>query len=234
MRERLRRTCYAVQVGRRVVSFSLWGAAPKYTVGAVRNAELAPSIYPGWEARFYVGTSVPVEVVARLEAHGAVVVRRPEPGDWRGMFWRFLPVGEPDVEVMIVRDADSRLGAREAAAVEAWLASGRPFHIMRDHPWHEAPILGGMWGVRRPLLADIEARVAAFNQRDRWQTDQEFLARVVFPEVAEVALVHDEIFDGRPFPTPRQGLEFVGQVYDEKDVAHAEYARVLEHHLKGK
>ncbi len=31
----------------RVVSFTLWGSAPRYTVGAVRNAELAPAVYPG-------------------------------------------------------------------------------------------------------------------------------------------------------------------------------------------
>jgi len=41
---------------KKIVAFSLWGNNPKYTVGAVRNAELTPSIYPGWTARFYCGT----------------------------------------------------------------------------------------------------------------------------------------------------------------------------------
>ena len=36
----------------KLVSFSLWGAAPKYTVGALRNAELCPLVYPGFTARF--------------------------------------------------------------------------------------------------------------------------------------------------------------------------------------
>jgi hypothetical protein len=29
------------------IAFSLWGENPKYLVGAVRNAELAPLLYPG-------------------------------------------------------------------------------------------------------------------------------------------------------------------------------------------
>ena len=42
----------------RIISFSLWGTDPKYTIGAVRNAELAKTIYSGWVCRFYTGEDV--------------------------------------------------------------------------------------------------------------------------------------------------------------------------------
>ena len=29
----------------KIISFSLWGQDPKYTIGAIRNAELAREIY---------------------------------------------------------------------------------------------------------------------------------------------------------------------------------------------
>ena len=35
------------QASKRVIAFSLWGDQPIYTVGALKNAELAPKIYPG-------------------------------------------------------------------------------------------------------------------------------------------------------------------------------------------
>ena len=54
---------------------------------------------------------------------------------------------------MIVRDTDSRLGIREKLAVDEWLDSGKKLHIMRDHPYHRVPMLGGMWGCR-PVLMD--------------------------------------------------------------------------------
>ena len=65
------------------------------------------------------------------------------------MFWRFEPAGEEDVDVMISRDTDSRLNLREKFAVEEWLESDKGFHIMRDHPHHGYPVLGGMWGANK-------------------------------------------------------------------------------------
>jgi len=50
----------------KVISFSLWGNNPKYTVGAIENAKLALSIYPEWECKFYIGHSVPMNIVSQL------------------------------------------------------------------------------------------------------------------------------------------------------------------------
>ena len=65
-----------------------------------------------------------------------------------GMLWRFIPVLDPMVDLMVSRDLDSRLTAREQAAVEEWLTTGLAFHVMRDNPQHGTEILGGMWGAR--------------------------------------------------------------------------------------
>ena len=114
----------------KLITFSLWGQDPKYLIGAIRNAELAKEIYPDWRCRFYVGQSVPSQIIIRLESFDNVdVVRRPEFGDWRGMFWRFLPASEKGIDVMISRDTDSRLNIREKSAVDEWLASDKKLHI---------------------------------------------------------------------------------------------------------
>ena len=44
---------------KRVVSYGLYGSNPKYTTGAIRNAELVKIYFPGWVARFYVDDTVP-------------------------------------------------------------------------------------------------------------------------------------------------------------------------------
>jgi hypothetical protein len=51
---------------KKIISFSLWGDNPKYTIGAIRNAELTPIIYPGWVSRFYCGESVPTDIIKTL------------------------------------------------------------------------------------------------------------------------------------------------------------------------
>ena len=114
--------------------------------GAIKNVKLAKKIYPNWVCRFYIGKNTSVDIINKLKSFdNTEVIEMGVDGNWTGMFWRFYPAGENDVDVMLSRDADSRLCKREAAAVDEWLASGKDFHIMRDHPYHNTLILGGMW-----------------------------------------------------------------------------------------
>lgn len=200
---------------KRVISFSLWGDKPKYLVGAIENAKLCPQIYPGWVARFYVGTSVAPETLQTLRLLGAEIIEMNVPGDWRSMFWRFEAAADTEIEAMLSRDCDSRLNHREAAAVAEWMASSKGFHIMRDHPSHDTPILGGMWGVKAPLLRDISDLIQQYVKGDFWQVDQNFLREVIYPKVKSAAMIHDEFYAQLPFPIRRQGWEFVGEDFDE-------------------
>ena len=119
----------------------------------LRNVQLARKIFPDWICRFYLGGSVPEYIRESLKgSKNTEVIEMEEEGDWSGMFWRFLPCSEEDVEVMISRDTDSRLSEREKCAIDEWLESDKGFHIMRDHPWHGTEILGGMWGAKRGVL----------------------------------------------------------------------------------
>ena len=201
---------------KKVISFSLWGDNPVYTQGAIRNAELALTVYPGWVCRFYVGTSTPEDVVSKLEAmDNCEVVRKDEEGDWTGMFWRFEAAADPTVDIMLSRDCDSRLNSREAAAVDDWLSGPNGFHIMRDHPYHGTEILGGMWGTRG-MVSNIQEAMDKFEKGDFWQVDQNFL-KTIYAQVRPFACVHDEFFENKPFPTPRKDKLFVGQAYNEHD-----------------
>ena len=59
------------------------------------------------------------------------------------MNWRYLPMLDQHVDRMLARDTDSEINSREAAAVYEWLESNYTFHVMRDHPAHNKPIMGG-------------------------------------------------------------------------------------------
>lgn len=206
----------------KIIAFSLWGTDPKYTIGAVRNAESAKTIYSGWVCRFYTGEDVEDHIKQQLLDNGAEVV---EVGgaDWNGLFWRFFAAEElKDGDVMVSRDTDSRLGWREKLAVNEWLETDHSFHIMRDHPYHKTAILGGMWGVRGTVLNDIKDRIVNYDTGDydnKYQVDQNFLRDVVYPLAQENAKVHDTYFEQIHFPTLRENpQDFVGQVFDENEV----------------
>ncbi len=211
---------------KKVISYSLWGSDPKYTIGAIRNAEIASSIYPDWVCRFYVN-NIPEDILLNLRSLNVEIKQETDIPDWRGMFWRFKSSYDKDVDVSIFRDCDSRLGDREKSAVDEWLQSNKNFHIMRDHPFHQYPILGGMWGYKKNNKYNMENLFKEFIPTDNYGTDYTFFQQILYPIIGDDKLVHDEFFEKKPFPTQRIEKEFVGEVFDEKDIRHPDHYRYI-------
>lgn len=215
---------------KKIISFSLWGDNQKYTMGAIENAEQSKTIYPDWICRFYCGKSVPLDIIKKLKSYNNVeVIEMDEDGDWNGMFWRFYAC--EDADVMISRDTDSRLSVREKLAVDEWLNSEKDFHIMRDHPYHNVSILGGMWGARNGILKNIIPIINQYNKGNFWQVDQNFLREKIYPIIKDNSFIHDEFMKfenwSKSFPNERKNKEFVGDVFDSNNARHPEYYKFL-------
>lgn len=205
-------------MGKKVISFSLWGNNPKYTIGAIENAKLATEFYPDWICRFYVGKDVDKSIVNSLMVfHNTEVFIMSDKPDWTGMFWRFYAAADDTVDVMLSRDTDSRLFEREKCAVDQWLSGDKDFHIMRDHPHHRESILGGMWGCRNKILRKVVQSIEKFNKTDNYDIDQDFLRKCVYPAIKDYAHVNDSFFEKTGFPTERNDFEYVGEIYDENN-----------------
>jgi hypothetical protein len=203
---------------KKIISFSLWGTNPIYNIGAIRNAELAKEVYPDWVCRFYYGTSTLNETIEKLKTFDNVeLINMGVEGDWTGMFWRFYPSSDNDVDVVIVRDCDSRLNQREKDAVDEWLNSDKGFHIMRDHPAHGTEILGGMWGSKKGVIINMKELIDEYVKGNFWQVDQNFLREKIYPIIRLDSIVHDDYFENKPFPKHRENKTFVGQAFDEND-----------------
>jgi hypothetical protein len=172
---------------KKIISFSLWGDKPIYTVGAISNAKLAAEIYPGWTCRFYIHRqSVPSNIIDELEKQPNVEIKyMPEDIGWSAMLWRFYPATESDVEVMISRDCDSRLSQREKACVDKWLnTEGRYVHTIRDTCVHQSQMMGGLWGVKGGFLRFIKPRLDELIEKTKHVAikgvDQDFLNGFVY------------------------------------------------------
>ena len=205
-----------------VIAISLWGDKPKYLQGAIENCKLAKLIYPEWKLRFYIDQSITVDFARQLKDEGAGVYQVADnKGSFYGMYWRFWTNDDPTVDRYIIRDSDSRLNYREQAAVDEWILSKKKFHIMRDHPHHRYPIMGGLWGCVRGAIPNMAGLIEQWNSYDRYCCDQDFLAYVIYPLVKHDALVHDTHIEKKPFPPHKELLyngTFVGQIYDENNV----------------
>lgn len=217
-----------------IVAYSLWGNHPMYWIGALRNIELVSKYFPGWICRFYIDDSSDKQLIDTIKGENVEVILVKSKDSFHGMFWRFWAVEEPDVDIYLSRDCDSRFSDREFNAIQEWLESDKDFHIMRDHPYHTVPILGGMWGCRNGILRNVNfsQTIEKWNQFHRKGIDQDFLGQVIYPFVKDKSLEHSEFNlkfgqEIRPFPTKRIDYEFVGEIFDENDVRHSDHWKLI-------
>jgi hypothetical protein len=174
-----------------VFSFSLYGPpCYKYYTGLLENLEIIAKHYPEWTVFVYTGADVPESFIETLGIKGSRVVRVPHTGHVVAMY-RFLPIDEPDVECMMVRDADSRIHMRDRWAIDEFLRSPLKVHSIRDHRYHCIPILAGLWGAKRGVFQNgIRSILNPYLVTAKFGTDQDFLSKEVFPRVKHTILVH--------------------------------------------
>jgi hypothetical protein len=185
----------AAPAGPNVLSFSLWGPQPFYSYGAMINVVLAGKLYPGWTCRFYVDASVPKPCVAFLRDNGADVRNIEDEYPGVGLFQRFLVMNDAEVGRFLVRDCDARLSAAETGLVQDWIASGHPFHVVRDHVLHNELMIGCLWGGRTDCGIDIVAlmkRYFKFGPTAKYGHDQRMLGLMLWPLIRSRCLVHDK------------------------------------------
>jgi hypothetical protein len=208
------------------VSFCLYGSNPKYTEGAIRNAEIASGIMPNWKPVFYLGSSVSERVENRLRDLGAKIIRVWEEEDPAAMLWRYRAIEIEDSDLVIFRDTDSRLSTRETNLVEDWVASDKDIHIIRDHPDHKSAILGGMWGGKakllRPRFPQNIIGEGWGHSSIAYGFDQEVIRLKVYRDYRLSRLIHDGIFVRekgaiRPVAHSSEGA-FIGEIFTEEDV----------------
>ena len=227
------RICISEDImSKRLIAYSLYGKHPLYLKGALSNARYVHYFYPDWVCRFYVSNEISAELINNLKKHGAEVIPMGQRINQEAMLWRFLAGADPDLDVIIFRDADSCFSKREILAVQEWLFGNKKFHIMRDHPLHNTEVLGGMWGMRgsMPNLRQLIANWHSAQLKSSFSKgyDQRFLRKVLYPLMAEDACVHqahhaDAYLDALylpfvdensvPFPVARKSArDYVGRI----------------------
>jgi len=215
---------------KKVLSFSLWGDNPTYNIGAIKNVELAKQYYPDFECWFYIHSpTVPVNTIKILEKfeNVKIILKNDDLNTCKPMCWRFESIDDPDVEIMMSRDTDTRILSREKMAVDEWLESGKLFHIMRDHPDHHYYILGGLFGMKKHSnisnMSNMSNLINNLIQNGPRDYDQDFLKNIIYPIIKDDCLIHasfnffsDEIT--KPFPIPYDSeYRFVGEyVYSDE------------------
>jgi hypothetical protein len=134
-----------------VFSFCLYGSVnPLYYTGLLENIYLIGRFFPEWKVYVYLGSDVTTDMRELLVSVPFVVVRDTHITNAENMIHRFFAIDEEEVELMIVRDADSRIHWKDRWAIQQFvLQPNYTGHIVRDNNQHRVAMMGGLWGIRK-------------------------------------------------------------------------------------
>lgn len=175
-------------------SFCLYGPEkPRYHEGMMENLQLIQQHFLDWRVFVYVGDDITEERIQKMVSYPQVILRKTGKLGEVNMIHRFFAIDEPGVDLMLVRDADSRIHWKDRWAIQQFVKSDAVLHIIRDHKEHTSPILGGLWGLRKTdfsVQRAYEQYVEDKSLGHRWAHDQNFLADIVYPKFKSQAIVH--------------------------------------------
>ena len=178
-------------------SFCLYGQKNKYCRGLLVNLELIHIHYPDFHVFVALGNDVPENIVQQIKEHSQVHLEEYDFTGARLTNYRFFPIDNPEVEVCFVRDADSRINARDRWCIDQFLVSAKKFHIIRDQYLHKTRIPGGLWGCKSGLLTEkvsaLYEEYSVNNDVDKYGNNQDFLQIMIYPRIKHDVLLHTNI-----------------------------------------
>lgn len=187
-------------------SFCLYNPPNRlYYSGILENIEIIQYHFPEAYIYVYIGNDVPDAFVIELRVRKNVILRFTKETGPRNMIHRFFAIDEPEIDIMFVRDADSRVHWKDRWAIREFLNHPTAkFHIIRDNPEHATAVMGGLWGMRK--IEGINIR-SLYDEHKRSNPkghgmglDQDFLIDCIYPRITSVMLIHSsQTWRYRPF-----------------------------------
>lgn len=177
-------------------SFCLYGPEnPRYYPGLLYNIKLAKQYFPDWKVYVYVAPDVDASMIDQLKRLDNVELRETGVTGPINMIHRFYAIDEDTVDVMMVRDADSRIHWKDRWAIREFMRQPEFIaHTIRDNIEHTADMMGGLWGIRKSAGLNLHSEYAAYREDrqlgHRQGHDQNFLSDVIYPKVVGRMLVH--------------------------------------------
>lgn len=222
----------------KVIAFSMWGNIKTYCIGCIRNVIIAKHLFKGWEVWIYYNASVPRCVIEWLSSQSNVKLFQindnatansfKESGQ-QGMIWRYYPLADENVDVLVCRDIDSRLSYYEFVQLERWLNETKnPKSVLSMIDGYERKndrlVRGGTCAFRLGnRTIDICATVKqVFHSKTRlpFYSDERFLAYVLkkYGLTTSIKFVPRGVRDKlEATPTCDLFTVFVGEVLDENN-----------------
>lgn len=211
---------------RKIISFCVWGKSDLYNLGLLENALQIQKVFPGWIMQVIYTQTANKKIMEEISKFPWVEMEMYNlPNHSKNSMLRFLPGMNPQNDVVIFRDADSRLLKRDFIAVMDWLNNtNKKVHLIRDHPANKSLIMAGLWGVRDGIIAKPEIICEFYKyfknpEFTKWTVDQVYLSKYIYSLIRNNTCIHASFNNFEPwaipFPkdAPSRRPNFCGKTY---------------------
>jgi hypothetical protein len=206
-------------------SYCLYGKFnPKYYVGLEENITYILKTFKSSLIYLWFGSDVEFSYFDKYKDNDKIKIFKLSVTGHIMMSYRFASIDFEDVDVMLVRDADSRISEREIKFINEFIESPYLIHTIRDHKGHHMPLMGGLFGIKKKILklknTTFEIIIKKNNMIDfnSYNSDQNLLVSVFYNNFKHLLLVHStkNIFSDPNFIKikPPTDNNFCGQVID--------------------
>jgi len=219
-------------MGKKIISFSVYGNFPLYSVGAIENIQEAKEYFPGWTCRFYCSKNSDVikdlTDISLNDPLVEVVPKDPTPDAYAGTMWRFSAIGDTEADYIIIRDTDQRLNDKDAQMVNHWISTGLNAHrAHEEYSQHALILMGCAFGIKGGVIPNIDQlmdswlkrmqgclirhrieRTGIGQTRMEYGSDQVFLKDEVWPLIEHSCATYG--IHGMPFPPYFKPLKWGG------------------------
>lgn len=170
--------------------------------------------------QIYCNNDVHKSVIEKLKDRGFLVnILDFSKSNIGGMFARYLPIIEGSIEdTILVRDTDCDISSQEISLINYWLQSKFDFHVIRGHPLHIYPIMGGLFAIRGEsitIFKEIYKKHPNLTKQTRYNSDQLFLNRYIYPVLCGKTLIHTTrvAYAHENFKQIKQYDNFIGETH---------------------
>lgn len=219
-----------------VFSFCIYGNKKKYCFGLYENLQIINKHYPKAFIFIYVcGDNVPQIYLELYQTQKNVRLFYNKSQE--NMVDRFFALDDDtNMDIMIVRDCDSRIHSRDRWCINHFIKSNYICHTIRDHGAHRHPIMGGLWGLKKQYIEYLKFSIRDLHllyqtthktnyENCQYHYDMNFLRDMIYIPILSQFIAYiqyehlriDEYCLIIPFPV-KDG-DFCGQVidFDEND-----------------
>ncbi len=219
----------------KVFSYCIYDYDLKYYLGLIENIKIINEYYPDYYIHIYYGINCLLSVIEKVSIIFKNVKLFPtNKNGFINTFIRYKPVLDDDVEITIIRDADSEVNERDRWCINDFLLkkgnneNNYYYNTIRDHYWHKNNLLAGMsmlckneinYKQLKEELTKIFIDIDNKENNYGYGCDEIILKQKIYPIIKDNFLVYTNICaytneKSQIIDYPNNNVNFVGNVIE--------------------